>query len=856
MQRTLEIVFRSNKLVRHGLTGFILALFMSTIIILVMDVRVQMGRLATASSDNVQWVLTQAETEVQTLRLAALHARTAETPNLDEIRLRFDVFYSRMQTLENSAVFAEMRNDPRVTDDLAEIRTFLQDWVPVIDSTDAALNARLPELLTASSRVQRITRDMSLAGIEFFSEMSDTRRASVARTLFNIAILTVALVASLLIVAFALLRLARARERDARENLQIRKRIETILSTSLDAVVVTNRDGKIEEYNGAAERVFGYSRAEAIGADMAELIIPDHFRKGHAEGMKRYIESGQRRVIDAGIVQLEAKRKDGTIFPVEISLSRANSPSGEIFIGFVRDISDRVLAETSLKDARDRAIAGEKKKAQLLAVMSHEMRTPLNGILGTLEVLDQDGLNAQTRRYLNIIKNSCQLLLGHVNDVLDISRLDAGKMSLHKTRFDLIKLLEDLVESQSITAARNGNSLILSPPNPVFHEVYSDPDRIRQILLNLISNAIKFTQNGTITLEVECQNGLKEVELRIIDTGVGISEADLERIFGDFVTVDSSYSRKAEGTGLGLGISQRLATALGGELGAESELGDGSLFWLRIPLDAPANAPRHQIPTEDTTADTVIVTAPMRVLVVEDNGVNRMVARKMLEGDGHSVTEAHDGAQGVERARTDTFDLILMDISMPGMDGITAARLIREAGATVPIVATTAHAMPDEIAAFRAAGMNDILIKPITRAALRNMLAGVHAPAPAADPARPAALPLFDQAHFDDMARDFSPQRLGTMLTTFNAEMSAFIDMPSGKTQEARRILAEEAHRMAGSAGVFGAIRLNGLLRDLQSAALNDATSDLSALRRKIAGCWQTTSRAMEQHGALFRDTD
>ncbi|CUH75682.1 PAS domain-containing hybrid sensor histidine kinase/response regulator [Tropicibacter naphthalenivorans] len=858
MQRKIDIIFNDNGLVRRGLTGFVVSLFISTIAVLVMDARAQMARLETASSDNIQWVLSQTETEIVGLKIAMYEARLAETLDLDELRLRFDIFYSRIETLKNSPVFDEMRQDPEVRSALTEIEAFLAEWVPAIDSPDPQFRAVLPEFAVDIDAAHRTSREMALAGIEFFSRTSDLRRTSVSRTLFNIAVLTVALVVLLLMVAIALLRLARQRERSATENRLTRERMETIISTSLDAVIVTNRSGVIEEYNGAAERIFGYSRDEAIGQQMADLIIPPQFRDMHHAGMKRYTEHGEARLIGKGIAQLEATGKDGKLFPVDISLASAQSPGGEIFIGFMRDISDRVQAEQALKRARDRAIEGEKHKAELLAVMSHEMRTPLNGLLGTLDLFETDSLNPKQRRHLRIIRNSGKLLLAHVNDVLDISRLDAGKMSMRKTRFDLIALLTEIIESQSGRAAQNGNRLVLSPPSPALHEVYSDPDRIRQIMLNLVGNAIKFTKDGTITIEAECQNGLNEVELRVIDTGVGIEEADLERIFGDFVTIDNSYGRSNTGTGLGLGISSRLASALGGMLGAESEPGDGSLFWMRLPLaPAPGETPQIDSAAPTPDPDLEIDLPPLQILMVEDNEVNRMVAREMLERLGHSVTEAYDGAEGVERANREEYDLILMDISMPGMDGLTAARLIRSGdgpSADVPIIATTAHALPEEVVAFRAAGMNDVLIKPINGAAIRRVLGSVFmefAQDAQADDDPGAPVPLLNHTHLAELSADLPSDRLEAALRTFATEMTTFVAeiRLMLETDADRAAMAAEAHRMAGSAGVFGAERLTELLRELQTMAPDAPLDALLAKRRELNALWPETLSEIERSG-------
>ena len=858
MRHGVKLALRSYTLLRRGFAGFFLALTMAAIAVLVLDARSQMARLSTASLDNVQWVLTQTEAEILFLRMAAMDAVYTEMPDLDEIRLRFDIFYSRQNTLQNSAAFADMRQVPKVAASLEEMRGFLNRWVGVIDGPPQDMMRQLSQLVEASGEIHAVARAMSLAGIQHYAAISETRRESISRTLANIALLTIFLVTILLIVAVALLRVAHAREREANDNRQMRERLETILSTSLDAVIVITPAGHIVDYNGAAERVFGYSFDEAIGAPMAELIIPDHFREGHKNGLTRYLQTGEKRLIGQGSVQLEAKRKDGSIFPIDISLARAQSPEGELFIGFIRDISERKRAQEQLEATRDRAIEGEKKKAQLLAVMSHEMRTPLNGILGTLELINPLDLPHGSRRYLQIIGSSGRQLLGHVNDVLDISRLDAGKMNLHKTQFDLVRLIEETLESQNAQAAQNGNKLILSPPNPLLHQAYSDPDRLRQILLNLLSNAIKFTRNGTITIEVECHDGLKDVELRVIDTGEGISEEDIGRIFGDFVTIDSTYSRKAEGTGLGLGISQRLATALGGEIGAESELGDGSLFWLRLSMDPPSE---RSTPISDKKAspqNTQDVTLPpLHVLVVEDNAVNRLVVRRMLENDGHSVSEAHNGVEGVEQSSQARFDLILMDISMPEMDGLTATRIIRKTDQKTPIIAATAHALPDELASFKGAGMNEVLVKPVSRASLRSvMIRVIDIPAQETDqapPANPTGAQLFDSAHFDEMAEDCTSEQLARMVATFSSEMSAFLMRPPPADTSSRTALAKEAHRLVGSAGIFGAMHLTELLRSLQEEATKEGASGTEQLLEQISACWEATCKEIDMRAAQLR---
>lgn len=860
MQRPRSLRFSRNVIVRRGLAACVIALLVGVIVVLVLEVRNQLVMLDSSSSENVQWTLAQADSEIMALQLAIMAARMEPTDPevLRRVRLRFDIVYSRIDTLNRAQVLSALRQLPGIEDRLAHALEFRATWATKVDGDDAALRTALPDFYDAADRLRVSVRSLALDGIAFFARVGDTRRIEFARILSSIGMMTVALVGILSILIIAVLRLARQREREARLHSETRERIETILSTALDAVVVIDRTDRIIEWNGAAERVFGFTHAEAVGADMASLIVPDHFRAMHRQAMLRFARTGQRRVVGRGIVQLEAQRKDGTIFPVDLSLAEAQSPRGEIFVAFVRDISDRVRGELALKRARDRAVAGEKQKAELLAVMSHEMRTPLNGILGTIDLFHDKDLGEDNKRYLRIIRQSGEVLLAHVNDVLDISRLDAGKMTLRNQRFDLVALLQEIAESQSERARAQGNQLILAPPSPEFHTVWSDPDRLRQILLNLVSNAIKFTRDGRITIEADCSEGLDRAEIRVIDTGVGIKPEDLERIFDDFVTIDSSYGRHHAGTGLGLGISVRLAAALGGELDVESEPGDGSIFLLRVPLTAPEGAATRPLAASGPLREAQPL-RPLDILLVEDNAINREVARQMLVRDGHRVTEAEDGHRGIDAASERAFDVILMDISMPGLDGISAARAIRDGkgpNVATPIVAATAHALPEEVRAFRAAGMNTVLTKPITGTSLRRALAAAVSgeAGHGLDPEPDAALdaPTLDRNHFEDLREDLPPDRLRSILGQFVAEIDAFLaglPVQLARPEPGFAMLGAEAHRLAGSAGVFGAMRMVALLRQMQADAQAGDAEDLRERSQDLADAWREARAALAASG-------
>jgi signal transduction histidine kinase len=276
-----------------------------------------------------------------------------------------------------------------------------------------------------------------------------------------------------------------------------------------------------------------------------------------------------------------------------MSLGSSIGVGSEIFVSFLRDISRRVAAEQALIKARDDAVAGEKAKADFIAVMSHEMRTPLNGMLGTLELFDFDEYSPKTREYLDIIKASGKLLLHHVDNVLDISRAEAGKVELSERVFSVPALVRELVESQRGVSEHRGNSLSKMIDLIGGDYAIGDPMRVRQILLNLIGNAIKFTRNGSIIVEARRLPNEDMVEFRVTDTGIGIPVHDRERIFDDFVTLDATFSRAVGGTGLGLAIVRRLVKAMGGTIGLESSEGYGSSFWVRLPMPLSQEPPRR-----------------------------------------------------------------------------------------------------------------------------------------------------------------------------------------------------------------------------------------------------------------------
>lgn len=831
MPKTTQLRAKSGRALL-ALAGLVVVV---SIAFLAFNVQREIRQMGSAQSDNVQWSLAQAEVEF----LEYARQLDAAPPDVASLKRRFDVFYSRVTTIETASVFADLRADPETADQLARVRGFLDESAAIIDKGDMALLTQVGALQGLAEDIRSTVRSLAKSGLGVFAAASDAQRVAVARTMIQLAVALAALIGALFVGVIYLNQLnARIAGRE-RAQAQTAKRMNTVISTSLDAVIVSDGDGRILEFNPAAETIFGHNAEDVYGRDIAEIVVPDHMRDAHAAGMERMKNSGERRVVGKGRVQLEGKRASGKTFPVELALQSAETDDGEIFIAFLRDISKRVENEQALVEARDKALAGEKLKTDFLATMSHEIRTPLNGLLGNMNLLRDTRLSKEQDKYLGYMESSGRLLMSHISDVLDITRYDAGKLDTRSEPVNISALLEDIVDNQSSTAVENETTLDWGWDGAPMHWIVSDHDRLQHVMMNLIGNAVKFTRRGkvSVTANVQDDDDQHMLSLQVADTGIGIDDALAGQIFDDFVVGNSERNRGASGTGLGLGIAKRFVEALGGTIAVESAPGEGSVFTVTIPVEA-AEAPQDEEHTEARTADV----APMRVLLVEDNEVNRVVARKMIEADGHSVIEAHDGQQGAELASRDAFDLIFMDINMPVMDGRAATRLIRSnsgASQKSPIVALTANAMASDQSALLKDGMDAILTKPLSRDALRAVLAQ-HAP-----PEVSFSQDYVSAEHSAETRQALGEQAFAKLLARFSGEVDEFVDWINANTSHDYLEVASRSHKVAGSAAVFGAVALREGLKQIEYAA---KTGDGAELRQRIAdlpGIWSKTKQQL-----------
>lgn len=502
------------------------------------------------------------------------------------------------------------------------------------------------------------------------------------------------------------------------------RRLALVAEKANDSVMIMDQNHCLTWVNESFTRITGYTLADAIGRRPKDILNND------ATDLVAIAELNEKAARgEAARAVLHNRRKDGSSIWIETSQVPMMNARGELetLIAIERDITATKEHEKELEAARAAAEEGARSKAEFLATMSHEIRTPLNGVIGMTQLLEQTDLNEEQRKFAETIHSSARSLLALINDVLELSKMEAKDISLSPVDFCVRRCFEETVRLLEPLALEKGVALQLdiAPDTPSC--LCGDDRRITQILMNILGNAVKFTHEGHVTVTVSCETDLSTarpiLSFSVCDTGIGIAPEMQDRIFERFSQADAAISRRFGGTGLGLTISQKLAHAMKGDITVTSTVGEGSCFTVSLHLD-PATL--VSIPAEeDLNEDSVDLTGTS-ILVAEDNQVNRMLVQKFLKMSGADVQFATDGQQAMDKAKSIQPDIILMDVSMPNVNGLEATRAIREMDITQPyIIALTANAFDDDRAACLEAGMDEFLSKPVSRKTLVMRLANV-----------------------------------------------------------------------------------------------------------------------------------
>lgn len=654
-----------------------------------------------------------------------------------------------------------------------------------------------------------------------------------------------------------------------------RKELQTLVLDAHAAVSETDADGRITYINAEFSRLTGYAPEEIIGQNHSLLNSGTHSPEFWREMYETLAHDG----IWKG--EVCNKAKNGSFYWIKVTIAAVKDTGGEItgYASVRSDITQTILREQSLKRAQLKLLRTTAKaktaslaKSNFLSTMSHEMRTPLNGVIGALELVSRTSLDKEQSELVDIALQSSEALLVHINDVLDFSKMEAGKLEFEHKPFDLNALVKSVHDIVATQADARGNRIEIDRAGELPRYLVGDRIRVRQVLLNLVSNANKFTKNGRITIRVERKGGTDEypeIDVSVSDTGIGIPRNRLKDLFQEFTMLDSSYTRRTSGTGLGLAISKRLVEAMNGNIGVSSVEGEGSRFWFRLKLASLLDAPSEEIPAIRSS-----MRAPARklnILVVDDNATNRIVATRMLEAEGHDVATANNGKEALEAASGVLYDAVFMDISMPEMDGIEATRRIRqlpEPYRGVRIVALTANAITGDRERFLAAGMNDYLTKPIRRADLEKQLAsliiakdsGQRAPVPVPSPPPStkdeSEMLLLDPSELEKLAAETSPDVVPLVVEEYLKELPRRLEQAlSAMRSRDLEGLKTITHAMAGASASTGATLLRQVTKSIEQNCLAGDLDLALARARELPDLVSKTETAFRRHlAALEQD--
>jgi PAS domain S-box-containing protein len=510
-------------------------------------------------------------------------------------------------------------------------------------------------------------------------------------------------------------------QRRAHEELKLLEdRLKTVLADCPVMIVALDTKGIVTHAEGRALRALGFDPRQIVGRSALEC-----YRSSPkvAEGIRRVLQGETVRVTS----ELGESHDRELVFEMHFTPLRDKKGAITGAICIATDITEGWLAKKELERAKDAAEAANRAKSTFLANMSHEIRTPMNGILGMTELVLDTDLTAEQREYVGMVKTSADALLIIINDVLDYSKMEAGKFRLDPTDFPLRDTLTDAVRALEARARQKGLKITLHLESSVPDILIGDPERLRQVILNLLGNALKFTERGEVAVRVRCHaHAGRRITLHfaVADTGIGIAPEKVESVFLPFMQADGSTTRRFGGTGLGLSISSQLVEMMNGRIWVESELGKGSTF--QFTAEFEIGNWNDAAPTPPIAPRLSVAARRLRVLVAEDNFVNQSLAASLLEKNGHTVVVAGNGKEALAAWERQAFDLILMDVQMPEMDGFetTAAIRIREAdtGRHTLIVAVTAYAMTGDRERCLAAGMDAYLSKPLLFPELEQVL--------------------------------------------------------------------------------------------------------------------------------------
>ncbi len=512
--------------------------------------------------------------------------------------------------------------------------------------------------------------------------------------------------------------------KQAEAELRLHAERYRILTTNVEDIIwAVDEEARVTFISPSVTRVLGYAMEDIEGQPLTALMSPDTLRVFSAvRDARRVREARGEHDTDTKVWRFELLHKDGSLVWTETLTTPIRAATGKYLglIGITRDATAQVRIQQALEQAKDAAVSASRAKSEFLANMSHEIRTPLNGIMGMLQLLQSTPLNAEQSEFVETALASSRGLLGVIGDILDYSRMEAGKTAITADWFDLRRMVESVFGSFQAQVREKDLALTAEIAPDMPGNILADPTRVRQILTNLVGNAVKFTPAGRIEVALSIapasEEGMSTLHVRVRDTGIGIPRNACDRLFEPFVQADGAFTRHYQGTGLGLSIVRRLLTLMGGDVELRSTEGRGTEVSFSLPVRVRPE--RREKSVDPVAAASAEVGRGVSILLVDDDRFSEKMLGTLLRGRGFTVTGVYNGRQALDALRARAYDAVIMDIQMPELDGLTATRIIRADPdfahvARIPLVALTAHAMHGDRDKFLAAGMDAYLSKPV-----------------------------------------------------------------------------------------------------------------------------------------------
>ncbi len=796
-----------------------------------------------AASGSLAWVVAPLERDFSQYQFALLTSlRLAEqsgtAPDSTKVMTKFDIYYGRVDTV--IAAMSNIRPNPELQVQLALLAKSKEDLASQIDALTALDASNLQRLLEETQKTEKLVREVTLSALQNVVANVMQKRADSTFLLWRSAGLVVLLLSLLLVAGGLLTWLWTKMKQRAQTQEQLADRMRQIINAALDGVIVADWEGRSLKMNPSALATFGYEASDLRALRITDLVGPlAGFSAAIARGSTALMtESALPLTKDRRVV--EARRANGDGFQAEVSVvSDLDSNGVGLLVCFVRDISERVRADIALRQARDQAEKDARTKARFLAVMSHEMRTPLHGVIASLDLIACADGSSEDHRLLKIARECSQTALEQIDDVLELTRNDdAGHEEL--ARYVPAAIAQQITEQIQPLAAERGNKIeVVVQGDAAGLELIGQPHKYRRALYNLVGNAVKFTINGSVTIRVLAElqpDGGVKLQTEVQDSGIGIAPEDHARIFLDFEMLDTSDRPAAQGTGLGLPIARRAVREMGGDITVTSQRGEGSVFAFSLlqrkasALAMAANAGSDQ-PSDATSLLSRNRAEALSMLVVDDNEVNLLLLAEMARRLGFAVDMAADGMTAITQANAKAYDLVLMDISMPGIDGIETTRRIRlnTRSARALIIAVSALVMPEDLPRLAEVGIDEVFLKPIGLETLSRRLN---------ESLRKWQKPEAASSPVDSLEDALSLMGRETVIRLAGAVLSdaeAATDLWQRAIVQGGELapLVAALHRASGSAAVLGCASLARALRDAEHHLRTDGDLPAAALLAK-----------------------